>query len=349
MFAIYITAAFALVVSGPGVMGDSDDLSTQFQSYPTRPHPKGYVVYRTDTAPSITGRLDEAMWQAAEWTDEFVDVQGPDLPTPWYRTQVKMLWDDVYLYIGAKMEDPHPWADLTLHDSRVFHDNAFEVFIDPDGDNHMYYEVEVNAVDTIFDLLMVKPYRDGGPALTAFETVRSSEPTQWDGPTGWAPLKRAVHVDGTVNDGSAESKGWSVEMALPWSILCQAAMRACPPSDGDKWRINFSRMQWSVEWDTSSRKYYKQPPDQSANIWVWSPQAASGRNFGQYSRGYIHRCWVCCIGGVPVQQESAVSAGTDADNYDGGDDDDEEHGQPRRTLRLYINKESRIWEKIWPT
>lgn len=36
-----------------------------------------------------------------------------------------------------------PWANLTLHDSVVYHDNDFEVFIDPDGDNHNYMEVRL--------------------------------------------------------------------------------------------------------------------------------------------------------------------------------------------------------------
>jgi len=39
------------------------------------------------------------------------------------------------------MEDPKPWASQVLHDSVIFKDNDFEIFIDPDGDNHNYYEV----------------------------------------------------------------------------------------------------------------------------------------------------------------------------------------------------------------
>ena len=39
-------------------------------------------------------------------------------------------------------------ARLTKHDAVIFHDNDFEVFIDPDGDNHEYYELELNALNT---------------------------------------------------------------------------------------------------------------------------------------------------------------------------------------------------------
>ena len=44
-----------------------------------------------------------------------------------------MLRDDNYLYIAAEMEEPHLWGELTAHDSVIYHENDFEVFIDPDG------------------------------------------------------------------------------------------------------------------------------------------------------------------------------------------------------------------------
>jgi hypothetical protein len=43
--------------------------------------------------------------------------------------------------------------------SVIFHDNDFEVFIDPDGDNWQYYEIEVNARGQVWDLLLIRPYR----------------------------------------------------------------------------------------------------------------------------------------------------------------------------------------------
>ena len=60
-----------------------------------------------------------------------------------------MLWDDDYFYIGAELREPHVWGTLTAHDSVIFHDNDFEVFIDPNGDNHEYYEFEINALGTV--------------------------------------------------------------------------------------------------------------------------------------------------------------------------------------------------------
>jgi hypothetical protein len=43
------------------------------------------------------------------------------------------------------------------------------VFIDPNGDNHEYYELEINALNTTWDLLLPKPYKDDGKAVNGWE------------------------------------------------------------------------------------------------------------------------------------------------------------------------------------
>lgn len=216
--------------------------------------PYGYVCHQADTPLTIDGKLTEPAWQKAAWTSDFVDIEGDAKPRPRFRTRAKMLWDERYFYVGVEMEEPHVWGTLTEHDSVIFHDNDFEVFIDPDGDNHQYYEFEINALNTGWDLRLVKPYRDGGPALN-----------EWEIPG----LKTAVHVDGTLNDPTDTDRGWSVEIAFPWQALAEFANRPAPPRDGDQWRINFSRVEWQV--DIVEGKYRKRlglPEDN----WVWSPQ-----------------------------------------------------------------------------
>jgi len=207
-----------------------------------------------DVPPVIDGVLDDAAWQTAPWTGEFVDIEGPTKPIPHLATRAKMAWDDTYFYVAAEMEEPHVWATLTERDAVIYHDNDFEVFIDPDGDNHQYYELEINALGTEWDLFLVKPYRDGGPAVNA-----------WD----IQGLKTAVRVDGTLNDPSDEDRGWSVEIAIPWKVLAEAAGRPAPPAHGDIWRVNFSRVQWQL--DVRGGAYAK-VPDTPENNWVWSPQ-----------------------------------------------------------------------------
>ena len=223
-------------------------------------NPEWYVAYRSASPIVIDGALREEGWSSALWTAHFVDIEGAARPVPRFRTRAKMLWDDTYLYVAAELEEPDVWATLTERDAVIYHDNDFEIFIDPDGDTHEYYELEINALGTEWDLLLVRPYRDGGPAIDSWD-IRG--------------LETAVFVDGTVNDPADRDSGWTVEIALPWSVLEEAARRPAPPADGDQWRVNFSRVQWRVE--VSDGKYFKlddNPPGRTRpeDNWVWSPQ-----------------------------------------------------------------------------
>jgi len=223
--------------------------------------PKNYVCYRTEALLNIDGKLDEGAWQNAPWTDDFLDIEGEIKEKPKHRTRVKMLWDDHYFYVAAELEEPHIWATLTQRDAVIFYDNDFEVFIDPNGDTHGYYEYEVNAFNTVWDLLLVKPYRVGGPAIN-----------NWD----INGLKSAVHIDGTINDPSDIDQKWTVEIAFP-----HKALNELNPYHGAKhgrqWRVNFSRVQWQsthvngVYKKTINPETGKSYPEDN---WVWSPQGA---------------------------------------------------------------------------
>lgn len=261
--------------------------TTQKPEYPQ----KSYEARFAATAPVLDGKLDDAAWAAAPWTDDFVDIQGPKLPAPRYRTRAKMLWDAEFFYIAAEMQEPHVWATLRKHDEIVFHDNDFEVFIDPDGDTREYYELEVNAFGTIFDLFLHRRYKEEGPAEH-----------------GWNAqgLRTAIHVNGTLNDPTDTDKGWTLEWAIPWSAFKPPAWErpgfgekeraAAAPKPGEEWRVNFSRVQWTHNFEGKTapkppakpiNDSYRQTPEQAAqpalpayekvkgkpeDNWVWTPQ-----------------------------------------------------------------------------
>lgn len=70
-------------------------------------------------------------------------------------------------------------------------------------------------------------------------------------------MRASVAVNGSLN-AQEGSVGWTVELALPWSLLRQAAgSQQVPPKAGDQWRINFSRVHWNVTWDQQQRAYIK--------------------------------------------------------------------------------------------
>jgi hypothetical protein len=222
--------------------------------------PATYRARRAAGRVTVDGRLDDEAWEGAPWTADFVDIRGGAHPAPRFRTRARMLWSDEYFFVGAEMEEPHVWGTLTERDAVIYYDNDFEVFIDPDADTHLYYELEINALGTEWDLMLIKPYRDGGPAIDAWD-IRG--------------LRSAVAVDGTLNDPADEDRGWSVEIAIPWDVLAEATGRAAPPAHGDRWRVNFSRVQWRTRIEDGS--YVKledgetgEPLDE--DNWVWSPQ-----------------------------------------------------------------------------
>lgn len=216
--------------------------------------PRGYVCQFAASPPVIDGKLDDAAWQDAPWTDEFKDIEGDAKPKPRFRTRARMLWDENNFYIAADLDEPHVWATLTNHDAVIFQDPDFEVFIDPNGDSHEYFEFEMNALNTTWDLFLPKPYKDGGPAMNAWEIPG---------------LKSGVHVRGSLNNPADTDEGWSVEIAFPWKALGECARRPTPPAEGDQWRVGFSRVEWQIE--IKDGKYVK-VPNTPENNWIWSPQ-----------------------------------------------------------------------------
>jgi Carbohydrate family 9 binding domain-like len=224
--------------------------------------PRVYDARRTATPPDVDGRLTDEAWSAAPWTKDFLDIRGEGWPTPAWRTRAKLLWDARYLYVAAELEEPHLWATLTDRDAIVYHDHDFEIFLDPDGDGLAYFEFEINALGTEFDLFLDRPYDDGGHANIA-----------WNMPG----LRSAVWLDGTLNDPSDTDRGWSVEVAIPWEDL-RAPGDTSPettPRLGDAWRVNFSRVEWPLlveegmyRKDAGATAARPHPEDN----WVWSPQ-----------------------------------------------------------------------------
>ncbi|MCB0130309.1 MAG: carbohydrate-binding family 9-like protein, partial [Caldilineaceae bacterium] len=80
-----------------------------------------YQCYRTRSAPTIDGQLDEASWQKAPKSPRFIDVIGgtPGL----YDTRAALLWDDDNLYIAFWCQEPFPAATITQRDGLLWFEN----------------------------------------------------------------------------------------------------------------------------------------------------------------------------------------------------------------------------------
>jgi hypothetical protein len=193
----------------------------------TAPSADVYRCVATTMPVAIDGKLDDAAWSTADWTADFVDVVGGDAhpqPPP-LRTRAKLLWDERFLYVAAEIEETDVHAAMRQHDMPLFREGAFEIFLDPDDDGRDYFELEANAIGTTFDLVMDKPYRDGGHADDSFDV---------------ADLKCGVHVDGTLDDRTDRDGGWTVELAIPWTSLKRIGVNRAPRR-GDRWRMELGR------------------------------------------------------------------------------------------------------------
>jgi len=233
-----------------------------------------YTAHQTTATLAIDGKLDEAAWKAAPRSPRFVDLING---TPTHLdTKAAVLWDEKYLYIGYWIEEPDVKATLTERDAPIYRDNDVELFIaGPDG----YYEFEINAYATIYEVLFFWEdtfEKNGYSNLPEFDRTRKgvkpfngvgykSHPRgrrigfwNWDYPG----LLKAVQVDGTINNDKDRDRGWTVELALPWTgFATWSGGRSLPPHNGDVWRMDFSRF-----------NTYKAPaPAHDSGGWAMSP------------------------------------------------------------------------------
>ena len=200
-----------------------------------------YACLRTPSPIKVDGRLSEKAWQSAQPLSPLQDIRAGEYPAPTKSTTLKMLWDDEYLYVGAYLEEDDIIANIVGRDEIIWKENDFEIFLDPDGDGKGYFEFEFSAKGEILDLIMSKPYSEGGNFYS-----------HWDCPG----LQVATDIQGTVNRSSDKDKGWSLEVAIPRKALMWGFDE---PSAYPTWRMNFSRVE------------YLNGAGNPEENWVWSP------------------------------------------------------------------------------
>lgn len=209
--------------------------------------PSRYEAKRATSAIQIDGKLDDAAWQRAAWTPDFRSIDQGE--KAFLQTRAKMMWDDEYFYVAVEMEEPHLWATYKDHDAQIFRDPAVEIFWDPEGDGLDYFEWQINALGTTWDLRLTKPYKKGGKADSSWEIPG---------------LKSAIDLRGTLNDGKDTDRGWTVELAFPWKAFTGAAK----PSPGREWRVTISRVAWRTAVEQGRYVKDEKAPGEFS---LWSP------------------------------------------------------------------------------
>jgi hypothetical protein len=254
-------------------------------------YPKTYIAPRIPSGiHTINGDLTKDAWSKAPWSDEFDDIRGAadappsERPPPSCSTRVKLLWDDDHLYIGALItSNMTVEAHFTKENSPIFQkDSDFECFLDPVGSNWNYKEWEGNALNTVWNLMLDRPYSDGGSEHSG-RVAKPGEENYY----AVKHQKTATRIlEGTVNNVEGTKTVWSVEIAMAHSDVLAAHVNngMLPPSIGTMWRINFSRVEkrgdvnWTwqaqIAWDAAGRRF-------AGNVNMHLPDAWGYLVFGQ--------------------------------------------------------------------
>jgi len=187
-----IRIAIHVVIAVPLLLGARVGIAQDSAARDTAPHsiaprPVAQSVRRSGPV-VIDGRLDESAWQGAPPITTFTQQQPTEGAPATQRTDVRILFDDGALYIGARMYDTQGARgvrrQLVRRDAELSSD-LLTIDLDPFRDRLHYTEFSIN------------PSGVRGDAL--------------DGDASWDPVwEGAARID---------SLGWTAEMRIPLSQL----------------------------------------------------------------------------------------------------------------------------------
>jgi len=229
-------------------------------------HPRNYAAWRSPAPIKIDGDIYKKVWDEMPWSEDFVEIRGADSPetakpTPDTRTRMKMRWDDDFLYVAAEMtaKDFPITAEFTERNEPIYQkDSDIEIFLDTDGSNSNYKEFEMNARNTVWNLMLNRPYSSSG-AEHSGRVAKQGEDMYWD----TKGQKTAAKMYGAVGKRQPDGK-WTAEIALKHTDSLDRTSGGVP-TVGQFWRIGFSRVEKKGDIN-----------------WVWTPQMIWSPTEGKY-------------------------------------------------------------------
>ena len=177
-----------------------------------------------DELVALDGRIDEAAWDRAIPITDFAQQEPVEGGTPSQPTEVRVLYDEDALYIGAILYDD-PTGILAFQKRRdgfLTTDDRFMWIVDTFRDGRTGYFFEVNAAGMMGDALLAGASVGGGrPGGGGFGGgVGGGTNRAWDGI--WE-VRTFIRPD-----------GWSLEVRIPFRTLNF-------DEASDTWGINFQR------------------------------------------------------------------------------------------------------------
>lgn len=195
----------------------------------------------------LSGKGENPQWKNTQWTTMAIadETENP------YETKFKILYSSKGIYVLGYCQDNIISTDYRIDQGDIWNGDVFEVFLQTDTNNPLYFEYEINPLST--ELVILVPNNDGDFF-------------------GWLPwhyegdrkVKKAVQVHGGKAETGAEITGWTVELFFPYTLF--KALKNVPPKPGTEWNGNFYRM----DYDTGERIR-----------WSWKPVE---ENFHEYKK-----------------------------------------------------------------
>ncbi|MBS1271223.1 MAG: hypothetical protein MAGBODY4_00352 [Candidatus Marinimicrobia bacterium] len=183
---------------------------------------KTYRIPKISEPPALDGTPSGHLW---ETTSGVLLVDCVSGEKPKLATQVRLLWDDDYLYVGYEVEDNRIIANFTKRDEPLWQEDVVELFLSPSGSEHYYYEFNFSPREVILDLIVLN---DGGHAGEGRGELVSFADRDVKG------LRVSTHIH--------ENQNWSATVAIPFRELHFAGNQ--PPAPGDEWRANLCRIEY---------------------------------------------------------------------------------------------------------
>jgi len=156
----------------------------------------------------LDGKLDEPAWRLAKWESNFIQRNPNDGTPATYPTEFSILYDDNFLYIGARAYDPEPEKISSILSRRDDYSESdwMYVSIDSYNDNRTAFEFGLNAAGVKHD---VRRYDDNN--------MEEEWDAVWDGRT------------------NIDDKGWTAEWRIPFRELRFTTSQAM------EWGLEFYR------------------------------------------------------------------------------------------------------------
>ena len=185
-----------------------------------------HICKKIDKDFELTGKLDHPFWKEAQ---PFKLVDAITGESGRFSTEIRVLYSNQCLYVGFDCEDDYIWGTITERKGPVYDEECVEVFLNPAGCSHQYYEINLSPRNVVYDVCVINSRTAENPD-GAFKPLLDMNVEN---------LRTATHVEGKLNV-QGKGKRWTAEYAIPFTELFGAPN--VPPKTGDTWRVNFYRI-----------------------------------------------------------------------------------------------------------